>query len=84
MFEGFRSLRKFSKWSIVRDTSFYKRHSHHEGREGHEDQITEMATNQNIFSFFVLPSASLRACFVCFVVISSFDWLQLCRAVPLR
>jgi hypothetical protein len=30
MFEGFRSLRKFSKWSIVRDTSFYKRHSHHE------------------------------------------------------
>ena len=76
MFEGFRSLRKFSKWSIVRDTSFYKRHSQHEGREGHEDQITEMATNQNIFSFFVL--------FVCFVVISSFDWLQLCRAVPLR
>jgi hypothetical protein len=73
MFEGFRSLPKFSKWSIVRDTSFYKRHSHH---EGHEDQITEMATNQNIFSFFVL--------FVCFVVISSFDWLQLCRAVPLR
>ena len=39
------------------------------GREGHEDWITEMASNQKMFSVFVL--------FVCFVVISSFFWLRL-------
>jgi hypothetical protein len=46
MLKSFRSLRKFFRVSIVRDTPFDERLSHHEGREGHEDRITEMASNQ--------------------------------------
>jgi membrane protein DedA with SNARE-associated domain len=73
MLKSLRSLRKFFRWSIVRDTPFDERLSHHEGgREGHEDWNTEMASNQKMFSSFVL--------FVCFVVISSFFWLPLCSA----
>ena len=65
MLKSFRSLRKFFRVSIVRDTPFDERLSHHEGREGHEDR-TEMASNQKMFFSFVL--------FVRFVVISIFFW----------
>jgi hypothetical protein len=51
----------FFRQSIITAASFDESLSHHEGREGHEDRITERASNlEKMFSSFVL--------FVCFVV----------------
>ena len=65
--QSFRSLDKFSRWSIITDAPFDERLSHHEDREGYEERITERTSNlkQNV-SYFVL--------FVCFVV-QSFFWV---------
>jgi hypothetical protein len=42
--EGFRSLRKFFGRATITVAPFDERLSHHEGREGHEDRITERAS----------------------------------------
>jgi hypothetical protein len=52
--ESFRSLRNFFRQSIITAAPFDESLSHHEGREGHEDRITERASNlKKMFSSFV-------------------------------
>jgi hypothetical protein len=71
------------------DTELDERHSHHEGsRAGLKPRPYIFCVLRALcgldFSYFVLPSALLRACFVRFVVKFAFSsrifWLQLLRA----